>query len=515
MPEGDVCGVRFRFQAADQPHVRASVAYAEFAESVVAALSDCLEKGLVPITPQSQASDDLEDAESEVRSLEVRVHGLQEQIENLLAAISSGSISPHLLQELDGRFSRLKADLSQASSLHGASLLKLERVKEGYEAEQSQRSLETMLSFVSGLRDPHSSIARRFFRSCVKEVNFHIEVESHRRRSLRWSGIISFTSDQGSVTIPFSGSEEQALGFGSNVDWIVERVISGQPLYIDNASRRFADGAKMHLQHKETLTALGLHPGESWILYVGDPLLIQAYLALYSTHSDVTPWQSLESSIRKDFGDPDRLRSALERTHSTLTTQRHASWARQRLRQETAALVKIAQGQPVPAESFLKHKRRGRKGSGEDWVRSNKEVAPAPCPGCGGIRRARLMIEEPIGYVCLNCRQDSEGMIWPTRFDRFIAYTEMWTAAGFHLEIPPPAGPSHRRRRWSSLKARLAALSTAEVDAIVADYQSGLPMRRIASKHGLATVHDVYGILEMRNLSRRRSPRPDEGLAAS
>ncbi len=53
------------------------------------------------------------------------------------------------------------------------------------------------------------------------------------------------------------------------------------------------------------------------------------------------------------------------------------------------------------------------------------------------MRAAPLEIAEPAGAVCLDCRKDEAGLVWPAKdYDRFIARPELWKQHGYTPVAP-------------------------------------------------------------------------------
>ncbi|MFW5469541.1 hypothetical protein ACOCJ4_05785 [Knoellia sp. CPCC 206435] len=60
---------------------------------------------------------------------------------------------------------------------------------------------------------------------------------------------------------------------------------------------------------------------------------------------------------------------------------------------------------------------RGR--FGPEWQRVDQELVLARCAGCGGTARVALRLREAAGSVCLSCRTDRYGVLWPPDYDRY------------------------------------------------------------------------------------------------
>lgn len=56
----------------------------------------------------------------------------------------------------------------------------------------------------------------------------------------------------------------------------------------------------------------------------------------------------------------------------------------------------------------------------DQWKWTGDCFVLMPCPSCGSSRRRQLMIPEPAGLVCLDCRRDQMGFLWPaSEYDCF------------------------------------------------------------------------------------------------
>ena len=509
------CRLRLGFQSADAPAARASLRYSTFAESIVESLAECLERGVLPLAPMSVVDETLEDGESAVRTHRLRIEELQNQERNVLGAITSGNVSEHLLSELDRQFIRIRDALLAEESLFNEATLDLDRLLAARGEEQRKRRIETAAVFVSELGNPHSTLAREFFARCVSNLDFRLEVTHARERILHWTGCINFSSEAGTIQVPFAGHQLQDRREGAGDEWIIERLLSGHPLGTDSASRQFQAGILDKVWPSKILPRLHLQPHESWMLHVGDPLLLKCYLALYSSHPDRQSWADLEDEIRREHGEPDRFQMLLKRTHKGFEGLKRPKWAQRRPLWETQCLIKIAQGHSLERSEILKPYPAERRGVAEPWNKIADQFRPSPCRTCASTSRIRLMIDEPCGYVCLNCRSDGAGIRWPERIDRFAAYPELWTQAGFALLLPSPLMPPRAtKRRYSRRRDRLAGLPMDAIDTIITAYQEGQNLSNIIKQHDLKDAHDIYRILDDRGIPRRRLQKPQRRRAS-
>lgn len=512
--KSDDCSPRFAFYSRTSPTVGASIDYQNLVGSVIDALAAHFERGVLPLSPHEIVSTDIETLEAEIHSCEAKIRDLRGQEESLLGAITSGSLSDHLLRELDARFTRVRSETSRTQSLLDETSLRLETARARSEQLQARRRADRILFFVAALRDCRSSLARQFFTTCISDLEFRIETDSRRRRTVRWTGIIAFSLDAERACIPFHGAEVQRVNAGTGGDWAIQSVLSGRPFMTDYASRALSGGDAIRVRANKILPSLGLSERESWILQVSDSLLLRAYVALFVSHPQRPSWQSLETEILADFGDPERLRERLYAVHARLIPLKMPMWSRIGSRAETESLIKVAQGRVVKHSEIPPFRDGQRKGTAERWATSEGYRSPSPCGNCKSVKRARLVIDEPGGYVCLDCRQDALGITWPRRFDRFIAHPNLWVEAGFDLELPPPEVATRAKRTWSNRRKRLEGLSEQTVSEILRRYQDGAALACLVKEFELRDAHDVYWLLDARAMPRRRHQQPQRRRAS-
>ena len=502
------CGFRYTFVSADAAPVGVTFPHRALADSVLDALADVLAKGIMPIATRDVAEEGLKDLMSHMRGLEQQITVLVSDQQNLMSAISSGDVTGGLLREINAQYELRSQQLEQLQSQHDQAQLEMDRQRQVLDRDRARRKAEDALIFICQIRDPHSRIAQQFFTTCIQDLRFELQKTEAREKVLAWSGVISLSAKGSPIAVPFSGRWKCDRASGPLQEWALERLMVGQSLRCDVVSRRFEGGTADKIATKEILPAIGLTKEEGWIAYVGDDALLKAYLAIYATNYKGASWNDIEEALREDFGEPNRLRGRLERTHDKRAAQKRRHWINARSRDETQALIAQAVGESIP---------RGVRSSGrafrkprwaEDWDFIDGSWTSAACPTCGSRRRVRLLIDEPAGYVCYDCRTDPDGIRWPQRFDRFIAFPELWISAGFALELPAEASPRSVSRRYSKRRERLDRLDQSTFTAIIARYQSGDEIKVLVSDFGLQDIHDVYRILDDHRIPRRSRQRP-------
>lgn len=502
-PADTPCNAWFAFGSATEPTVGFRVSYQPIVESIIDALASHLEAGYFPIAVDQSYNGSAESAASGVRTAEHRVKELTAEKEQLLATISSGVLSEALLRELDGKYRALTDQLADAHSRLNDARLEVERARLASDTQRAKQHLDSLLLFVSGLRDPHSPLAAQFFHTCVRNLAFQAHDLPSRKRQVSWTGAIEFIANDQRLAVPFSGSHTTLRPVAADESWALNRLLEGTPLGTDVATRRLM-GTRPKVRPKDILPSLNLDKSESWIIHVGDSLLLRAYLTLFAEHPDLPTWGSLIPDITRDVGEPGEFEKALRRCHHATTSMRNPQWIHARAPRETESLITAALGQPVTPDLLLRTWVSDFTGIAEPWAVANGLRHVPPCRHCHSHRRARFTIDEPLGYVCLDCRRDQTGLTWPTRMDRFIAYPELWVAAGFNLELPTPPAKPKPKRVYSNRRHRLSSLPTEDVLAILDAYRAGTPLASICQQHRLRDAHDIYHLLDKHNIPRRR-----------
>lgn len=499
-----VCNAWFSFISPTEPRVGFRVSYQSIVESIVDALACHLEAGYFPIAPEAAESDPVQEAKSRVRSAEHRIKTLTAEKEQILSTISSGVLSDALLRELDNKFRSVTMQLADAQSHLDEAGLEVERALAAADSLRAQEDLDNLLLFVSGLRDPHSPLAYKFFKSCVKNLDFHAEDSPNRQRVVSWTGSIEFVTGETRIAVPFAGKHVTLRPVATDGSWALKRLLKGEPLDSDLVNRRLQEGSPAKIRPREVLPALGLEKSEGWIIHVGDSHLLQAYLALYAHHPEIPTWESLIPQLAEEFGDASELRLALESNYECLLTAGNPMWVHRRAPRETESLIATALDQPVTAEMLPRTWVSIHTGLAEEWTTIDGLRYMPLCAHCGSHRRARFAISEPAGYVCLDCRRDAVGLTWPSRLDRFIAYPDLWTAAGIPLDLPSPPARPRKKREKSDRKGRIQMLPTDKVLAILDAYRTGKPLANICTEHGLKNAHDIYYLLDKHSIPLRR-----------
>lgn len=508
MAEPDsACGFRYLFASDTSPSVGASVAHSDLAQSVVDALATHLAAGCLPVSVRQVLEDDAAEVAAALRGLDQRSSQLEARCSHLRQAITSGDVSGRLLRDLSDEYASLTDETASVQSQRDELLLEQERRRAARELALAQRRAEDILLFVSHLRDPHSTVAQRFFGSCVRELTFTVRYEPDRTRVLSWSGTIALASDDATIEVPFSGAvpARQAVGTES---WAVERLKRGAPLLIDSVSRRFADGLSVKIRAGAILPEIGLRGEESWIIYVADALLLEVYLSHFADGYEGPTFEDLSSTLASDFRDVPALESAVLRTHHLLCSLEKPTWIRRYRRDETNALISLARGSRVEASALIYDGSHRPRGKLEHWDLRDDAWSCAPCRHCGSSRRMRLVIPEPSGYVCYDCRLDPSGVRWGSRFDRFVALPELWMAAGFSLDIPAESPAKAPTRVYTRRRGRLATLSDDARRRLADRYQAGDRLQDLRGDFDLKDAHDVYRILDDLGVPRRVHQKP-------
>lgn len=264
--------------------------------------------------------------------------------------------------------------------------------------------------------------------------------------------------------------------------------------------------------------------GTTRFLNCTDPALLRfGCRVLYSDDATDDAEQAIsDPEVVKTFARPDLLAARMR--HLYHTSSGDLLWLKRRSRAVTNLLIHASQHDGTVTRAELKDDYalaidQIPRVSPDEWSRPRQGVLQLrPCLTCGSRRRAIPRFIEPVGYICLDCRSDSDGIKWPAAlYDRWIAFPELWVAAGHDLELTSeprtalgtahpnrPAGYGTGRPRPARLRA-LAALSEQEKSDLVAAYEQFASIKSLEATYGLPRK-SVVALLQERGVYRP-SPR--------
>jgi hypothetical protein len=84
-----------------------------------------------------------------------------------------------------------------------------------------------------------------------------------------------------------------------------------------------------------------------------------------------------------------------------------------------------------------------------NWAIDQSTLRMKECTYCRSTARAWLALPEPVGRVCLDCRHDESGLVWPAKpYDGFVRAWPDWEVAGVCLAVGP-FGPNQKSHNGS------------------------------------------------------------------
>jgi hypothetical protein len=182
-------------------------------------------------------------------------------------------------------------------------------------------------------------------------------------------------------------------------------------------------------------------PASRRLVNCRDPRTVQIVMAIWK-HGRARDDRDVAAELGVDVELVERLR----RLYSGRDSGR---WSRHVYDAPVRAAVIAArnEGRVVPADldcdtSWTSFRQSAQafeglvSGGGYRWF----EIAPCHC--CGGRRLAPMKLHEPVGPVCLDCRHDRAGLLWPADdYDRYIAHPQRWA------DMAPAHGRTSSPRR--------------------------------------------------------------------
>lgn len=267
---------------------------------------------------------------------------------------------------------------------------------------------------IESLGDPENLTYREWWKRSLT-VDFHrkpIQKSGHEGYELTWEGVLSVHQDKQRFEIPFSGRYEVgcATKVGGRVESIIDQLREGVPF--DEVTVERARDLR-----RDVAERLGL-PRQLFVVgNMQDPRILRI-----AVHILENP-EKTDAQVAEAFSEPAQL---VARVRFVVTA--HPSgyrWLRhsQPIIKTCLALAHTSDGH-VTREAACQ-----ATGSGWGEIRrafrlrlpedSQMEADPGvslripPCPHCASRRRSLSRLNEPIGFICLDCRLDQVGIPWP------------------------------------------------------------------------------------------------------
>jgi hypothetical protein len=393
--------------------------------------------GNVPLLPQTSELPEDRDLRATGTKLEARVTELRAESGALLDRLTQKDaggrfvVGDHLLADLNTRYEDLRGtQIPEAERLLADAKVELEDRRAARGRAAAAGRSEDLLRLVESLRQPSDMSWSAMWLNAIEDFDVTTELlrrAGHNTYVVRWAGRIVFSELSDRWAIPFQG--ESHIGSGTRLQTRIERLVSellaGIPFDEGQTERR-------HTLKSELAATFGV-PSRAFLLGTcRDPRIIRtaARLLLDRTRDDATIAAEVDQSvafvqrIREVYLDPTR-RGAAWLTRDQLQV---AAW--HGLASRAGGVVRLADmadysSSRKAALSSLMSSRHWAQ-----WTRlpHRQGYRLAPCSACGGHRRAPMRIPEPIGLVCLDCRKDEAGLLWPVDpYGAWVCGIDLWT----------------------------------------------------------------------------------------
>lgn len=296
-----------------------------------------------------------------------------------------------------------------------------------------QGELSSLLRLVASLKDPVSQEFRDLWNRSLTRVRFtakRSQPNTARAGELSWTGVINLHDHESgsTVSIPFEGCQIRERP-GSPIrartikrdESSIDALRRGTPIASDNSRTALRT-------RKLASSTLGISLKHGLLRGCDDSRIIRTAVQLLE-HRDKTI-TDLAVELNED---PEFIRRIKE-VH--VDSPQHRSWLRAGPRAAAAfyAIAEVAGGVVSAKEvSVLAVCGLGqvynlgsslvRSGS---WASARKAGYRLNACSCGSTSFVILSCPEPDGVVCIDCRRDRRGLVWPCDpYDRYIAHQEL------------------------------------------------------------------------------------------
>jgi hypothetical protein len=303
----------------------------------------------------------------------------------------------------------------------------------------------SVLSLVDSLRDPEDRRFRPLWLTCIRNVEFTSKPAPSPEMSgflLTWTGALELaTEDLASVLVPFSGSYDTRRRRGhprtqdarSNVDRCLDAMRRGVPFHEIDVPHR------AHLLPAVRSRLGGSADRNLPLLTCDDPFLVRVATECLLRAHEPDPQVAAEldvpvrlveriRTVQSEGGRGWLLEGDAAEVALYVLAAEHAGSARA---EEAVRLAGASLGQVYNVASRLRRDTRL-------WTTRRKlGYLLTPCR-CGSLARAPMRLREVDGPVCLACRHDTAGIVWPADpYDAYRAHPSLWSGTRWQIEQPP------------------------------------------------------------------------------
>jgi len=395
------------------------VTHAALAESIVAAISQA---GDLPLALWQPAHAEDHDLQAAIGRLKVAADSLQAAMRTIRAQVAAVDdtgaprLTGPLLDDLNAEYARLAGiELPDVQNQLQQARQHLEdrRIARGTQAAAAQSA--DILKLVSALRNPHDLALSELWRASIVGLTFTTSQDhqaKHVTDEVSWHGRITFSNLTDRYAIDFSGT--QRTGAGSKVDQrvtdIVADLASGTPFHLSDVERKPVlkglVAARFKVPNRQFLLGACL---DGRITKTAARLLLDPERPDHDLATDLHEPEAFIARIREVYCNTQRQRAVWLQRHHTLVTHWHAIAA------TCNGTVHPSQLAQHSASASSAISTLTASPHADQWTRrTDGSYQLTPCKSCGGHRRAPMRIPEPVGLLCLDCRQDQHGLHWPT-----------------------------------------------------------------------------------------------------
>lgn len=409
------------------------------ADSLVEALQHA---GEVPLILWRPPGLDDRDLNATITRLEMAVEAIETSRRTIMMQVTAVDdtgaprLSGPLLADLNAEYARLTEDQLPDTQRELVDARKeLEDRHLAHATETGAAQVTDLLRLVAALRDPHDLSLSEVWRGSIRDLKFetHQEHEAkHTTDAVTWTGSIVFSDLSDRYAIAFHGSHRS--GAGTHIDDRVNRTVTdmmaGVPFDACDIERkpvlkaRVAQRFGVPVQQFMLGACLDPRITQTAAQLLRDPSLSDAELA----EKLQQPVEFIKR-IRYVYCKKERKRAVWLRHRYTLVTRWHI------LAAANEGVVTATRLDPYASSSNSAVSTLLASIHANQWTQvAQGTFHLTACPNCGSQRRAPMRIEEPVGLVCLDCRQDQAGLAWPADpYDRWRCAADLW-------DVPPRDG---------------------------------------------------------------------------
>ena len=390
------------------------------------------------LDPESGPDDGVGRARGELTTIERELAAAESRLDALFTRMEERDSTGELVAT-GQYFTRLQQDYNQLAETELPKLRArrdqvAKRLDDLLAARPDAAEASQLLHLVASLKDPQDARYRQLWLASLHHVEFtHTPPEPGQMgRRLSWRGAIEFgTPDGAAVLIPFAGLHDtirrQGVPQNAVTDTAVDRCLQamsdGVPFrQVEVPNARFLIGAL-----RERLG--GISGAGMPILTCEDPALVRITTRALLRRDEPASRVATELSV------PVRL---IERVRD-INLNPSRGWLIDADRSEVAAYVLAARDQGWVHTTDVMELADASRGSVYNlmsrlrretplWESHRKRGYRLRACECGSLARAPMRLREVSDVVCLGCRRDLAGMVWPEEtYDRYRAHPDLWT----------------------------------------------------------------------------------------